>query len=118
LQTRTFQQLGLPVAPLEKLCWFLAEVIGFIERNETLLSAEFRDGSLPTLLYPAHLWWRQTILGLLKQARLAGDLEYMADILYVMLDARTVYFQRFSLGYSFSRIVNGLHQTVSRLTGG
>lgn len=115
LQERTLQRLRQGGTPLDNLRWFVAEVAAFVARNEALLYIDGRD-LLPMLAHPAHLWWRQTIRGLLAQARVSGDVDYLADMLYVLLDARTITFQRRSLGYSFERIVDGLHDIINRLT--
>lgn len=115
LQDRTLRRLRQGDPPLQNLEWFLAEVAAFVARNEALLSVEGHDLQ-PMLAHPAHQWWRQTIRGLLGQARVAGDMDYVADVLYVMLDARTLSFQRHNLGYSFERIVDGLRDLLTRLT--
>lgn len=115
LQARTFWRLGQGGDPLDTLCWFLEEVVTFVGRNEELLYVDMGYGRLPVLAHPAHLWWRQTILGLLTRAKLSSDVNYLADVLYVMLDARTIAFQRHNLGYSLERITEGLHHVVSRL---
>lgn len=113
LQERSLRRLRQGYPPLDNLRWFLAEVVAFVTRNEDLLFGV--HDRLPTLAHPAHLWWRQTIRGLLAQAHVEGDLDYLADVLYVMLDARTITFQRRSLGYSVERIVDGLHHLLARL---
>jgi AcrR family transcriptional regulator len=115
LQARTFGRLAQGGDPLDILCWFLEEVVAFVSRNEELLYVDVGLGGLPVLAHPAHLWWRQTILGLLTRAHLSSDVSYLADVIYVMLDARTIAFQRHNLGYSLERIIEGLHHVVSRL---
>lgn len=115
LQERTFRHLASGGDPLDMLRWFLEEVVLFVNQNEELLKVDMGLAGLPVLAHPAHLWWRQTILGLLTRAGLSGDVQYVADMLYVMLDARTFAFQRRNLGYSLDRIIEGLHDFVTRL---
>jgi hypothetical protein len=64
---------------------------------------------------PAHLWWRQTIRALLARADSSFDLDYGADLLYIMLDAQTIRFQRQTLGYDQDKILDGLHATLALL---
>lgn len=117
LQERTLRRLSAGGKPFENLRWFLAEVVRFVNDNEALLDVDMPMNGLPTLAHPAHLWWRQTIRGLLGQLRLPGDLDYLSDVLYVMLDARTITFQRRNLGYSFDRIQEGIETVLNRLVG-
>jgi hypothetical protein len=48
---------------------------------------------------------------------LSGDLDYLSDSLYVMLDVNTIYFQKNRLGYDLERITTGLLEMVDRLEG-
>jgi hypothetical protein len=73
------------------------------------------QGGIDMLHHPAHLWWRQTIHGLLMRLKPAGDIDYIADVLYVMLDVQTIRFQRRVQGYDIERIVAGLHMMLDRL---
>ncbi len=116
LQDRTLARLRAVHDPLENLRWFMGEVVAFVERNDTIL-AEASAAGFSSLEMAAHLWWRQTILGLLRQTRPAPsfDVEYMADLLYIMLDVRTLHFQRYTVGYPTQRILNGLNTLLSRL---
>lgn len=91
------------------LSWFLAEVARFVIRNSDLLMVN--PGLM--LAHPAHLWWRQTIRGLLTRAGAQGDIDYLADILYVMLDVQVIRFQRAGSGYTPERIIDGLHQALA-----
>lgn len=68
------------------------------------------------LQQPAHWWWRQTIRGLLVQVGAVGDLDYLADTLYVLLDVHTVYFLREVRGYSLDQVRTGLLELVNKLT--
>ena len=40
----------------------------------------------------------------------------MTDVLYVMVDVRTIFFQTHTLGYDTQRILDGLHATLTALT--
>jgi AcrR family transcriptional regulator len=115
LQERTLQQLRPGTDPLENLRWFLREVVLFVERNDELLMAGVTVGL--TLGHPAHLWWLQTIRGLLNQ-HFRGtnvDTSYIADMLYTMLDVAVIRFQKQARGYSTTRIIDGLLGVVERL---
>lgn len=96
------------------LRWFLEQgVIWVVEHSELLLEAS--QETVEILRHPAHLWWRQTIRGLLARMDVSGDVDYICDVLYVMLDVRTLRFQRFTHSYDVERIVSGLHMTLERL---
>lgn len=115
LQNATLERLGKREAPCQLLRWFLAEVVRFVTRNEALLFEASETGDFITLEFPAHLWWRQTIQGLLNQLMLDGDLDYLSDVFYVLIDVNTIYFQRHFLHYDVDRIIDGLFHTVDRL---
>lgn len=116
LQERTLARLreNRGYAPLVDLEWFLQEVVAFIARNQQLMFAEASIGSM--LQHPAHLWWRQTIRGLLQRVNPQVDVEYTADMLFVMLDPRTIHFQVTERGYNFERIASALITILHRLT--
>lgn len=101
--------------PLTNLRWFLAEVVDFVERNSPLLCVGAVDAGLKSLEHPAHMWWRHTIRVFLQQLNPQIDVDYAADVLYVMLDVHVAYFQRMSLGYDSARIVDGLTSTLNQL---
>ena len=101
--------------PLVNLRWFLAEVVDFVERNSALLCVGAATAGLKSLEHPAHLWWRHTIRAFLQQINPHIDLDYAADVLYVMLDVHVAYFQRTSLGYDTPRIIDGITNTLSQL---
>ncbi len=113
LQERTLRHLPLIGAPCDGLRWFLQAVVDFVLRNSELLAVDMTDLSLQ---HPAHFWWRQTILGLLRQLAPDQDHSYTADVLYIMLDVRTISFQRHQLGYSPQRILDGLNALIEKLT--
>ncbi|MBZ0290197.1 MAG: TetR/AcrR family transcriptional regulator [Anaerolineae bacterium] len=114
LQDRALDYFRSQGNPLDNLGWFLVEVALFVDRNASLLCVS--SDHTKTLSHPAHWWWRQTIRGLLGQINPPGDLEYLTDLLYVMLDINTIYFQRTSQGYSIQRIADGLLDTLHRIT--
>jgi len=114
LQERSLQYLRTHDDPLSNLSWFLAEVAHFVNRNAALLCVGTHHGTI--LDHPAHWWWWQTIRGLLEQINPAGDLDYISDMLYLMLDVRTIFFQREQQGYSIERISANLVDTLRRLT--
>ena len=115
LQTRVIRRLQNHGDPVEDLHWFVEQVLHFVERNSPLLCiAESVGGDL--LNAPAHLWWRQTICGLLARSAHHVDLDYGADLLYIMLDAPTIRFQQRSQGYDLDRILAGLRSLVTLLT--
>lgn len=114
LQARTLDRLRGTGSAYDHLYWFLRETLDFVERNSQLLCVG--TGGTSSLEHPAHWWWRQTIRGLLGQINPPGDLDYIADMLYVMLDVHIVYFQRHVRGYDTQRIANGLIDAATRLT--
>ncbi len=112
LQNSTLARLRQQGDPLDDLEWFLGEVIAFVIRNQQLVFAEAALGIL--LDHPAHLWWRQTIRGLLLRLNPQIDADYSADVLFIMLDPRTIHYQLETRGYDAARIntalINLLHQ--------
>lgn len=123
LQERSLRRLQNSGDPREDLAWFLEQVALFVIRNARLLCVgsnvrpdNEREAPPLILAHPAHFWWRVTIRGLLQRIQPSGDLDYKADVLYVMLDVHTIYFQRTILGYDNARIVNGLTSTLNALT--
>lgn len=114
LQERTFARLRQNGDSLADLNWFAREVIAFVIRNQAFM---FAESSMEMLLgHPAHLWWRQTIRGLLVRLKLNIDLDYTADMIFVMLDPRTIYFQMNARGYDSERIASGLSDILKRIT--
>ncbi len=116
LQDRTLSYSRANPDPCEALRWFVGEVARFVDRNDDLLYAGAEAGSVSLIAYPAHQWWRQTIRGLLIRMNVAGDVDYMADTLYAMLDVNMIRFQRRGLGYDFDRILEGLNLLLDRFT--
>jgi AcrR family transcriptional regulator len=118
LQEHALERMRATPDPLANLRWFLREVVLFVDRNDQLLIAGVDTGV--SLNHPAHLWWRQTIRGLLANHFRANgqqiDLDYCADLIYVMLDVAIIRYQKQERGYDLSRIVDGLLMLVDRLT--
>ncbi|HVU12033.1 MAG TPA: helix-turn-helix domain-containing protein [Phototrophicaceae bacterium] len=113
LQERTLARLREQGDPLADLEWFLREVVAFVSRNQAVV---FAMAALGTQLdHPAHLWWRQTIRGLLLRLKPQVDVEYTTDMLFVMLDPRTIHYQLSGRGYSFERIADALVAILDRL---
>lgn len=116
LQERTLNRLRTqPRDPLGDLRWFLGEVIAFVKRNRELLFSAGIAGAGAFLGHPAHLWWRQTIRGLLVQLQPTVDVEYASDVLYVMLDPRTIRYQIASRSLDNDQILSGLIDVLDRL---
>ena len=115
-QARTLTRLHSTDIPLEKLLWFLREVVLYVDRHMLLLSEAAEQGRQRQMLYhPAHIWWRMTIVGLLTQIPYRGDTDYAADMLYIMLDVQTLRFQRDIQRYSLDRILNALQHVATQL---
>lgn len=115
LQERTLIRLSEGGDAVETLSWFLAEIAQFVDQNGSLLCEGMGQIEAMGLGHPAHMWWRQTIRALLVQIGRPIDVDYTADILYIMLDVHVAYFQRKVMGYDSSQIINGLLNTVMRL---
>ena len=116
LQERALRRIrNHPGTPEANLRWFVEQVMRFVYGNDALLCEASYHAGVSILQHPAHLWWRQTIHGLLRQLDPPGDLDYSADVLYVMLDVQTQRFQRHTLHYDLERILRGLMATVDRI---
>ena len=117
LQERTFDRLRTSFDVRADLHWFLVAVLDFVVGHATLLKSGVPSPDLNVMIHPAHLWWRQTIRGLLERIALdgAGDLDYASDVLYLMLNVHTVEFQRDFLHYDVERIRAGLLATLGQL---
>jgi AcrR family transcriptional regulator len=118
LQAETLTRLPKGNPPLDDLRWFVEQVAHFVTRNLPLLSVmgetEGTAGTLP-LSDRVHYWWWQTIRALLTRARISGDLDYLADTLYVLLSPQTIRHQTAHHGFDLARIVRGLNQIIDRL---
>jgi AcrR family transcriptional regulator len=114
LQDRTLARLREQGDPLTDLAWFLREVIAFVIRNQALIFAEEILGAV--IDHPAHVWWRQTTRGLLARINPECDVDYIADVLFVMIDPRAIHYQLTSRGYSEERIADALIAVMRRLT--
>jgi AcrR family transcriptional regulator len=114
LQQQTLERVHTCDA-LDGLRWFVENVATFVVKHNQLLREAADHGGFAMLRHPAHIWWRQTILGLLNRLELVGDVSYIADVLYVMLDIQTIRFQRHVQNYDLERIIAGLHMTLEQL---
>ncbi len=113
LQARTFTYLRDNPAPDDALIWFVGEVLAFVDHNIELMGS----GGVDLLPHPAHLWWRQTIRALLGRIDFSHkaappDLDYLADVLYITLDVRTVLFHKFAHGWQIDRIHAGMAAAI------
>jgi AcrR family transcriptional regulator len=115
LQQATLERLRLGGDPLDHLRQFLMDIAAFVGRNADLLDVSAGEGSMGSLTHPAHLWWRQTIRGLLAQITPHQDIDYLSDVLYIMLDARSILFQQQTQGYDAQRLSNGLMSLLLKL---
>lgn len=113
LQSSTFEHMRLGDTPAENLRWFFRQVLDFVDRNAYLLCAG--QSVVESLQHPAHWWWRQTIRGLLMQINPPGDLDFLTDMFYAMLEVHTVYYQREVRGYSLERIGDGMVAVLDQM---
>lgn len=114
-QAETLRYLRSSGDALGNLRWFIEKTAQYvIEHSELLLEAAHHSGA-DMMGHPAHMWWRQTIVGLMARLPIAGDTSYIADVLYVMLDVQTIRFQMRGLGYDVQRVVDGLLMSLERL---
>lgn len=114
LQDRTLHRIREGHDPFENLNWFIEQAVTFVIKNSDSLCEASNNASTPMLQHPAHLWWRQTIIGLLTQSGASGDLSYLTDVIYVMLDVTTIRFQRRALGYDRDRILDGFRDMLNK----
>lgn len=117
LQESSLRRLQNQGNALEDLKWFIEQVMLFVIRNQQMLFTEEPTLSVTILAHPAHMWWRMTIRGLLQRLKGGSDLDidYAADMLYMMVDVRTLCFQMHTLGYDEHRIITGLKNVVNQL---
>jgi AcrR family transcriptional regulator len=117
LQNRTLLRLRNQHPPLDDLRWYLEQVVDFVIKHLPLLSVMGEaSGGQTSLANQAHIWWRQTIRGLLGRAGISGDLDYQADTLYVLTDPQTIRFQMTLYHYDQARIVAGVLYVMEQLT--
>jgi AcrR family transcriptional regulator len=114
-QQATLTQLRMTPNPVSALKWFLQSAFAYVDGHSALLYAAARQSGAQMLSHPAHLWWWQTIQGLLLRLQLTGDVDYLADSLYIMLDVNTIRFQLGKQNYDDQRLVAGLHRLVDNL---
>ncbi|MFO7320760.1 MAG: helix-turn-helix domain-containing protein [Chloroflexota bacterium] len=113
LQERTLDRLRADGDPYDDLCWFIEQVLEFVESHLKWLRVIGVGAS--SLEHPAHLWWRQTIRSLMERIGVSGDIDYKADVLYGLLNPHMQDFQREALGYSRERVRQGLIDTLNQL---
>jgi AcrR family transcriptional regulator len=101
-QAQTFERIRTQTDAAATLRWFVRATLEYVDRNAVLLCV----GTQPmgSLQHPAHWWWRQTVRGLLEQMQPPGDLDVLADAVYVLMDVHNVYFLRQVRGYSLERV--------------
>lgn len=117
---RAFQQATLDYLrrhpdPYTGLRWFFEQAARYVVAHNALLIEVSNQGGADVLNHPAHVWWRQTIVGMLSRMDLDADVPYLADMFYVMLDVQTIRFQRQTQGYDLERIVAGLHMLLDSI---
>lgn len=117
---REFQQMTLDYLrrnpdPYTGLRWFFEQAAGYVVEHNELLIEVSNQGGVDMLSHPAHVWWRQTIVGLLARLSPDADVPYLADMFYVMLEVQTIRFQRQIQGYDLERIVSGLHMLLDSI---
>lgn len=113
LQNRTLARLRERGDPLADLQWFLGEVVAFVLRNREIMFAGIVTGAM--LRHPAHRWWWQTIRGLLTRTGTPLNADYAADMLFVMLEPRTILFQIETHGYTPEQIAAHLSAAAEHL---
>ena len=114
LQNRTFARLREGGDAMQDLTWFLREVMAFLERNQEItLAASAQLGGM--IDHPAHIWWRQTIRGLLLRMKPDFDVDYVSDVVFVMLDPRTLHYQTTARGFSYEQASDSLVTLLHRL---
>jgi len=112
LQERTLERLRSGGLPDDNLRWFLLEVLHFVWENAALLQED--ADAMRFLHHPAHAWWRQTLLGLLGRCQVNGECDYLADVLYMLVNVPTVQYQK-RMGYSLEKLEAGLLTLLNSL---
>ncbi len=116
LQDRTLHRMREHGATLATLKWYIGEVLLFTERNSELLCAgASENGPVGSLAHPAHAWWRQTLRGMIAQINPAQNADYLADMVFVLLDVHNVYYMRTERGYSLDDLTLNMQQMIERM---
>jgi AcrR family transcriptional regulator len=118
LQERTLRYLRQSSnTSLEDLHWFLGQIVDFVARHLELLDVIGDTAGPNSLDVRAHAWWRQTMRALLARSGVPAPdpLDYFSNLLFIMVDARTLRFLMRSQGYTRERVLEGLHITLNRL---
>jgi AcrR family transcriptional regulator len=115
LQNRALTQLRTSVdTPYQLLVWLVEQVLLFVDHHGDLLCEIAREQPEIIVDSPAHRWQWITIVELLRRAGVEGDIEYLADAVFTMIDVRMVRHQRRVRGYSFERILDGITDLIGR----
>ncbi|MDZ4767548.1 MAG: TetR/AcrR family transcriptional regulator [Chloroflexota bacterium] len=112
LQDRTLARLRKGGAPLDDLLWFIEQTMTFIWRNLDMLGGEASELQLG---HPAHYWWRQTLRGLIHQIDSTVDVDFYANVLYIMIDPRPIAFQLASQSYTLDQLSGRIRDLARRL---
>lgn len=114
LQQRSLAQMRQSGDPEQNLRWFVTEVLQFVDRNSQLLCVN--GAGAASLQTAAHWWWRQTIRGLLEQLEAPGNLDFIADSIYLMLEVHNIYFLRQVRGFSLDQVTTNFLILIGRIT--
>jgi AcrR family transcriptional regulator len=118
LQENTLARLrAVPGQPADNLAWFLGEALGFVLRNLNLLAAEGVTRLSAGPSHPAHMWWLQTIRGLMSRLHPPMDVQYAAQVVYLLLDPCMVAYLRAQPGFDEVRLREGLLEAAGQLCG-
>ena len=102
--------------PEGSLRWFLNATVNYVISHSELLHEAALQSGPQMWEHPAHTWWRQTIRGLLERLAVTGDVDYMADVLYMMVDVQIIRYQQ-RKGYDVERIMAGLTTLLNQFLG-
>lgn len=109
------ERASLGESPREMLHWFIQQALAYALRNNSLLCEATNHVSNGTLNHPSRFWWRDVLHDLFQRAGSTTDPCYAADTIYMMLDAQTLYFQQFNLGYDGEHLSQNLHALADSL---
>ncbi|MCS6835586.1 MAG: TetR/AcrR family transcriptional regulator [Anaerolineae bacterium] len=113
LQANTFQLLGQNLSASAKLLGFCELVYDYVDAHEDYLCSVAQQSDGRFLQDPAHLWWWQTVYGLLRQLPMAEDrARALATAIYVLLDVQTLRFQRAQFGHDRQAIMAQIRALV------
>lgn len=92
--------------------WVLEVILNFVVQNQSVLTSLSEQTALS---HPAHIWWLATLRGLLSRLSVPLDVDYVASLVYIMLDPRTIGFQ-LQNGFTQERILSNLQGVLELLT--